>query len=190
MSWARPGWQCRGLYHLRLPRMPKDKIKVIMRPRGVMNQARVDHVVLARAIIMVAALTEQQAEEDAMCPNKVQNILIISTQHQSNAAAYAEVLKIHTSTRVHEVATHMAPPDKTSKGVIKNVDRSLDEATLHKAKGIKNTRVVAIPFEGLRVLSNVECGTAIVLCSLYKRQIDVCRACEGIRQSRLLPPHQ
>ncbi|KAH7976408.1 hypothetical protein HPB52_013150 [Rhipicephalus sanguineus] len=87
MSCARPGWQCRGLYHLRLPRLPTDQIKVIMRPRGGMNEARVDHVVLARAITMVAALTEQQAEEDTMCPNKMQNILIISTQHQSNAAA-------------------------------------------------------------------------------------------------------
>ncbi|KAH7971804.1 hypothetical protein HPB52_002819 [Rhipicephalus sanguineus] len=76
---------------------------------------------------MVAALTEQQDREDTMCPNKMQNILIISTQHQSNAAAYAKVLKIHTSTR----AAYMAPPDKTNKGVIKNVDRSLDEATLH-----------------------------------------------------------
>ncbi|KAH7972864.1 hypothetical protein HPB52_018113 [Rhipicephalus sanguineus] len=102
---------------------------------------------------MVAALTEQQDREDTMCPNKMPNILIISTQHQSNAAAYAKVLKIHTS---HEVAADMAPPDKTSKGVIKNVDRSLDEATLHsrfskptiEAKEIKNTRVVAILFEG------------------------------------------
>ncbi|KAH7984675.1 hypothetical protein HPB52_023504 [Rhipicephalus sanguineus] len=148
---------------------------------------------------MVAALTDQQDREDTMCPNKMQNNLFISTQQQSNAATYAKVLKIHTSTRAHQVAAYMAPPDKISKGVIKNVDRSLDEATLHsrcpkphchRGKGNQNTSVVAILFEGLRVLSNVECGTAIVHCSLYKRQIDVCRACEGICQSRRLPPHQ
>ncbi|KAH7977054.1 hypothetical protein HPB52_023367 [Rhipicephalus sanguineus] len=66
-----------------------------------------------------------------MCPNKMQNILILSTPHQSNAAAYAKVLKIHTNTTAHEVAAYMAPQDKTSKGVINNVDPSLDETTLH-----------------------------------------------------------
>ncbi|KAH7943439.1 hypothetical protein HPB52_008381 [Rhipicephalus sanguineus] len=116
-----------------LPRLPKDQIKVIMRPRGGLDVARVKLMLLPRAINMAAALTEQQAEDVTMCGNKLQNILIISTSHHSNTAAYAKVQKIHMSVGAHEVAASVAAPNNTSKGV-KNVDPSLDEATLYRLR--------------------------------------------------------
>ncbi|KAH7947811.1 hypothetical protein HPB52_015995 [Rhipicephalus sanguineus] len=54
-----------------LPRLPKDQIKVIMRPRGGLDVARVKLMLLPRAINMAAALTEQQVEDGTMCGNKL-----------------------------------------------------------------------------------------------------------------------
>ncbi|KAH7987040.1 hypothetical protein HPB52_024558 [Rhipicephalus sanguineus] len=149
----------------RLPRLPKDQISVIIRPRGGLDVARVDLVLLARAVIMTAKITDEQAREDTICPNRMQNIIVISTPHQSNAAEYV-------------------------KGVIKNVDISFDDATLKRlivhdrnptaieARRIKTPK--SLQFDGLRVPSTVMCGTAIVPCSLYKRQVDVSRTCGGV----------
>ncbi|KAL1433843.1 hypothetical protein MTO96_012182 [Rhipicephalus appendiculatus] len=176
----------------RLPRLPKDQIRVIIRPRGGLDVARVDLVLLARAVNMAAKITDDQAREDTICPNRMQNIIVISTPHQSNAAAYVKVQKLHTNQGAFEVAAYVAAPDNTCKGVIKNVDLSFDDATLKRlivhdrnptaieARRIKQTKVVAILFDGLRVPSTVMCGNAMVPCSLYKRQVDVCRTCGGV----------
>ncbi|KAL1474166.1 hypothetical protein MTO96_038182 [Rhipicephalus appendiculatus] len=176
----------------RLPRLPKDQIRVIIRPRGGLDVARVDLVLLARAVNMAAKITDDQAREDTICPNRMQNIIVISTPHQSNAAAYVKVQKLHTNQGAFEVAAYVAAPDNTCKGVIKNVDLSFDDATLKRlivhdrnptaieARRIKKTKVVAILFDGLRVPSTVMCGNAMVPCSLYKRQVDVCRTCGGV----------
>lgn len=95
----------------RLPHLLKNQIKVIMRPRGGLDITSVDLVLLARAITIVAALTEQQAKEVAMCPNKMQNILVISTPHKGHAAAYAKVQRLYMSTRMYEVAAYVAALD-------------------------------------------------------------------------------
>lgn len=173
----------------RLPRLPKDQIKVIVRPRGGLDVSKADLVLLARALTMAAALTDQEASEDTICPNKVQNILVISTPVRSNAVAYAGIQKIHTKVGAFEVSAYVAAPENTCKGVIRNVDPSIEDHTLRsmivnqrnptaiEVKRIKNTHVVVILFDGLRVPKNVMCGTALVPCSLYKRQVDVCHAC-------------
>ncbi|KAL1479471.1 hypothetical protein MTO96_051819 [Rhipicephalus appendiculatus] len=147
----------------RLPRLPKDQIRVIIRPRGGLDVARVDLVLLARPVNMAAKITDDQAREDTICPNRMQNIIVISTPHQSNAAAYVKVQKLHTNQGAFEVAAYVAAPDNTCEGVIKNVHLSFDDATLKRlivhyrnptaieARRIKKTKVVAILFDGLRV---------------------------------------
>ncbi|KAL1451305.1 hypothetical protein MTO96_043862 [Rhipicephalus appendiculatus] len=75
----------------RLPRLPREQIMVIVRPRGGFDVSKADLVLLARAPTMAAALTDQEASEDTICPNKVQNILVISTPLRSNAVAYAGI---------------------------------------------------------------------------------------------------
>lgn len=173
----------------RLPRLPRDEIKVIVRPRGGLDVSKADLVLLARALTLAAALTDQQASEDTICSNKVQNIIVISTPVTSNAAAYAGIQKIHTKVGAFEVSAYVAAPENTCKGVIRNVDPSIEEHALRSmivnqrnptaidVKRIKNTHVVVILFDGLRVPNNVVCGTALLPCSLYKRQVDVCHAC-------------
>lgn len=173
----------------RLPKLPKDQIKIIVRPKGGLDVSRADVVLLAQALAMAAALSEQQAKDDTVCPNKVQNILVISTPHDCNAIAYAKISKIHTKHGAYEVSAYIAAPEGTCKGVIRNIDPSHDDAALKRmivnernptaleARRIKNSHVVVILFKGMRVPNNVICGMALVPCFLYKRQVDVCYAC-------------
>ncbi|KAH6945727.1 hypothetical protein HPB50_009722 [Hyalomma asiaticum] len=58
-----------------------ETIKVIVRPRGGLNVAKADIVHLAQALSM----TEDQTKEDTVCPNKVQNIVVVSTPHEFTA---------------------------------------------------------------------------------------------------------
>ncbi|KAH7961235.1 hypothetical protein HPB52_006032 [Rhipicephalus sanguineus] len=50
----------------RLPRMPEDHFRVIVRPKGGLNVSRVDHFALSKSLIMAAALTDKQAEQDSV----------------------------------------------------------------------------------------------------------------------------
>ncbi|XP_070392667.1 uncharacterized protein [Dermacentor albipictus] len=173
----------------RLPKLPKDQIKIIVRPKGGLDVSKTDIILLAQALAMAAALTEQQTAEDTVCPNKMQNILVISTPHDQNAKAYARISKIHTKLGAFEVSAYISAPDDTCKGVIRNIDPSFDEGALRRmilnprnptaleVRRIKNTQVVVILFDGMRVPNTVMCGAALVPCFLYKRQMDVCYAC-------------
>ncbi|XP_070388418.1 uncharacterized protein [Dermacentor albipictus] len=173
----------------RLPKLPKEQIKVIVRPKGGLDVSKADVVLLAQALAMAAALPEHQTKEDTVCPNKVQNILIIATPHASNARAYARLNKIHTKYGAYEVSAYVAAPEDTCKGVIRHIDPCHDEATLRnmivnernptalEARRIKDSHVVVILFRGMRVPNHVICGTALLPCSLYRRQVDVFHAC-------------
>ncbi|KAH7936292.1 hypothetical protein HPB52_021333 [Rhipicephalus sanguineus] len=55
----------------RLPTLPKDQMKIILRPKGGLNVSKADIIHLAQALAMAVALTEQQTGEDTVCPNKV-----------------------------------------------------------------------------------------------------------------------
>ncbi|KAH7947622.1 hypothetical protein HPB52_014613 [Rhipicephalus sanguineus] len=173
----------------RLPTLPKDQIKIIVRPKGSLNVSKADIIHLAQALAMAAALTEQQTGEDTVCPNKVQNILVIATPHDHNARAYSRIRKLHTKLGAFEVSAYIAAPDGTCKGVIRNIDPSLDDGALKRmivnprnpkaleVRRIKNTHVVVILFDGMRVPNTVMCRAALVPCFLYKRQVDVCYEC-------------
>ncbi|KAL1469715.1 hypothetical protein MTO96_040907, partial [Rhipicephalus appendiculatus] len=96
----------------RLPKLPRNEIKVIIRPKGGLDVSKADVVLLAQALAMAAALTEQQTCEDTVCPNKVQNILIISTPHEFNARAYVSISKLHTKFGTFEASAYIAASRK------------------------------------------------------------------------------
>ncbi|KAH7948049.1 hypothetical protein HPB52_018043 [Rhipicephalus sanguineus] len=62
----------------------------------------------------------------------------------------------------------MAAPNNTSKGVIRDIDPTLDQDEL--------TRLIVQP-RNPTVPEYVKCGPSLVKCSLYRRQTDICYAC-------------
>ncbi|KAH9384654.1 hypothetical protein HPB48_026665 [Haemaphysalis longicornis] len=61
----------------RLPRLPRDHIRIIVRPRDGLDVRKVSQIRLAQAIAMAAALAPAETEGDIVCPNIAQNILVV-----------------------------------------------------------------------------------------------------------------
>ncbi|KAH6926490.1 hypothetical protein HPB50_018871 [Hyalomma asiaticum] len=119
----------------------------------------------------------------------MENILLLFTKHKGNVEVYAKVPKLHTEAATYHVAVYVAAPHNTNKELTKNVGPSPGDSILKRVKvhdrnlaaieanHIKKAIVVSIVLEGLRVLNNVVCGTTMVRCMQYKREVDICSAC-------------
>ncbi|KAH7986546.1 hypothetical protein HPB52_024880 [Rhipicephalus sanguineus] len=173
----------------RLPRLPTEHFRVIVRPRGGLDIKKTGHFKIAQALIAAAGLTSGEVEEDVICPNMIQNIMVASTPSERNAKAYNTVASLIIDNVTYEVNAYMAAPNNTSKGVIRDIDPTLDQDELTRlivqprnptvigARRIKSTSSVIVLFDGLKVPEYVKCGPSLVKCSLYRRQTDICYAC-------------
>ncbi|XP_070393173.1 uncharacterized protein [Dermacentor albipictus] len=176
----------------RLPQLPRDTFRIIVRPRDGLNVAKSTPVQVEQALAMAAALAPQDLTEDSICPNVTQNIFIICTPSERNARAYATVQQIRMKDTTYRVAVYPAPPDDTCKGVVRGIDLELNDSQLRElivtkrnpnaleVKRIKNTTAVTILFQGMQVPNYIYCGASIVRCTLFRRHTEVCYNCGNI----------
>ncbi|KAL1469778.1 hypothetical protein MTO96_024863 [Rhipicephalus appendiculatus] len=173
----------------RMPQLPKDHLRVIVRPRNGLDMRHVSQIKFAFALAKAADLGKEEIAEDVVCPNFMQNIAVVSTPTEKNARAYASISSVAIGSVEYEVNAYMAAPDDTCKGVIRGVDLDIDPVRLQalivhdrnptalQAKRIKNSKAVVILFNGLKVPNHVICGASMFRCTLFRRQTDVCYAC-------------
>lgn len=176
----------------RMPPMPEEHIKIVIRPRGGLNLEKVSSTTVGSAVVDAAGLSTEQTKEDIICPNFKQNILVASTPERSNAERYVRLKSIRMADKYFEVSAYETAPHTTCKGVIRNVDITDGPATLERnivndrnplamaAKRIKNTRSVIVVFDGLRVPNFVRYGPTLVRCFLYRKQVDICYVCSKL----------
>ncbi|KAH7963957.1 hypothetical protein HPB52_023995 [Rhipicephalus sanguineus] len=157
----------------RMPRLPKEEAKVIVIPRGGLNIARMGAPVIASALIRAAGITESEAEGDTICPNWLQNIVVVSTPKRDNATQYVRTKAIKLYDKLYEISAYEAAPHNTCKGVIRGIpiEDSLAEVERRiinsknppalEAKRIKDTSTVIVAFEGLGVPSFVKYGPTL-----------------------------
>lgn len=173
----------------KMPPLPEDDIKIIIRIRGGLNIARLGITRVADAITTAACIETSGRENDIICPNLQQNIVVVSTPLEENATKYATIRDIIINDHTHEVAAYRAAPHETCKGVIRNIPLSENEDALNRkivnahnplalaAKRIKETNTVVIAFDGYKVPNYIRYGNALIRCALYRKQIDNCYAC-------------
>lgn len=174
----------------RMPSMPAEEIKIVVRPRGGLDIAKSDPARVAEAIMAAAGITEKaERAEDMMCPNFLQNIVVISTPSMARAKKYVQVGEIEVLGKKHEVNAYGTAAHGTVKGVIRGVPVEDSESTLNEqivtkhnptaigAKRIGTSRTVIVAFEGEKVPRFVRYGSMLYQCSLYRKQIEVCRCC-------------
>ncbi|KAL1463922.1 hypothetical protein MTO96_043130 [Rhipicephalus appendiculatus] len=173
----------------RMPQLPKDHLRMIVRPRNGLDMRHVSRIKFAFALAKAADLGKEEIAEDVVCPNFMQNIAVVSTPTEKNARAYASISSVAIGSVEYEVNAYMAAPDDTCKGVIRGVDLDIDPVRLQalivhdrnptalQAKRIKNSKAVVILFNGLKVPNHVICGASMFRCTLFRRQTDVCYAC-------------
>ncbi|KAH9363108.1 hypothetical protein HPB48_014110 [Haemaphysalis longicornis] len=85
-----------------------------------------------QVFVRAAGIAPEAAKADIICPNVVQNILVIATPSQGNAEAYSKLQHIHLESKSYAVAAYIAAPDNTSKGVVRGIDASLSATQLQE----------------------------------------------------------
>lgn len=101
--------------------MPRDDVKIIIRPRGGLNIARTEASMLMSAILTATRIRKEEAMEDMVCPNPVQNIIVVSTPDEHRARLYARLRNLTIGNNNYEVWAYQAAMEGTVKGVIKGI---------------------------------------------------------------------
>ncbi|XP_054921046.1 b(0,+)-type amino acid transporter 1-like [Dermacentor andersoni] len=109
----------------RMPHLPRGDYKIVIRPRGGLKISEHGIVPLTVAVQDAAGIPRDEREEDIVCPNNYQNILIVSTSDQERANKYQEVARIKIQDTFYEANAYETAPDMTAKGVIRGIP--LDE---------------------------------------------------------------
>ncbi|KAK8777454.1 hypothetical protein V5799_029202 [Amblyomma americanum] len=173
----------------RMPELPRQDIKIVMRPRGGLNLGEVSRFEISRAIIAAANESGEEVTQDVICPNKQQNIVVISTPNRENADRYSAVRNLSISGTAHDVSAYETAPHGTVKGVIRGVPMTdtIQEIndyivqdynpTALQANRIGKTTTVVIALDGDKVPNYIQYGNLLVECSLYRKQIDMCYLC-------------
>ncbi|KAL1466648.1 hypothetical protein MTO96_042595 [Rhipicephalus appendiculatus] len=147
----------------RMPQLPSEHWKIIVRPRGGLDVAKTGLARLGLAIVLAAGIAPELAGQDIVCPNAMQNIIVISTASRSNADHYLRMSCLTLGTKKYEINTYEAAPHETCKGVIRKIDISESQTDLERSilterkpsalgvKRTKNSETVVIVFDGYKV---------------------------------------
>ncbi|KAH7956403.1 hypothetical protein HPB52_008868 [Rhipicephalus sanguineus] len=185
----------------RMPQLPKDEIRIIVRPNGGLNINKVGSLTVTAAIFQATQLTPEERQHDTICPNVQQNIVVVSTPRQFNAERYVRMKSIQVNGAIHEINAYEAAPDNTTKGVIRGIPltenaQMIDANIVNDrnplalaAKRIASTTAVIIAFDGPRVPRLVRYGATLIPCSLYRKQIDICYRCGRLGHCMDVCPH-
>ncbi|CAN7995369.1 unnamed protein product, partial [Ixodes pacificus] len=175
-----------------MPVLPKQDIKIVMRPRGGLNIGEVSRFEISRAIIAAVNVGGEEVTQDVICPNKQQNIVVFSTHKRENADRYSAVRSLTINGMAHQVSAYETAPHVTVKGVIRGVPfpNSIQEIndyivqdynpTAMQANRIGKTTTVVIAFGGYKVPNYIRYGNLLIECSLYREQIDMCYRCSRL----------
>ncbi|KAH7946085.1 hypothetical protein HPB49_020227 [Dermacentor silvarum] len=153
-----------------MPPLPKHEMKIVVRPRGGLSITKAGPKVVAEAIWAATGISTTEREWDTMCPNPMQNVMVISTSSHEHAVCYTAVENITVAGQQYEVNAYVAAPHATCKGVIRRIaiedgPEVIDRKIVNRrnplalgAKRIKDTGTVVVLFEGYKVPNYVAYG--------------------------------
>ncbi|KAH7943356.1 hypothetical protein HPB52_007260 [Rhipicephalus sanguineus] len=173
----------------RMPSLPNEDYKIIVRPRDGFKVTDYGINRLECCVANAAEIPRKESEEDTVCANYEQNILVVSTPSEERAEKYRAIARLRIGDKEFEANAYESAPEDTSKGVIRGVTHEVSpreivemlvtprNPTVLMAKRMGNTTNVIILFDGHHVPNYVRYGRALVKCSLYRKHIDVCYQC-------------
>ncbi|KAL1471760.1 hypothetical protein MTO96_039754 [Rhipicephalus appendiculatus] len=162
----------------RMTSLPREDTKIVIRPRGGLNIAKVGVTLVADAILAAAGICEEDTLQDTLCPNVPQNIMVVSTPNQENVSRYVSIRQIVVQGKEHEVSAYVTAPHSTCKGVIRGIPLQDSPNTINAkivnernplalmAKRIAQTGTVIVAFDGYKVPNLVKYGSILLRCTL------------------------
>ncbi|KAH7945078.1 hypothetical protein HPB49_006169 [Dermacentor silvarum] len=106
-----------------MPQLPRGDYKIIIRPRGGLRVADHGAARLATSIYHAAEIQREAQDEDTICTNFQQNIIVVSTPIEAHADKYQKISRIKIGNQAFETSAYESAPDCTSKGVIRETLR-------------------------------------------------------------------
>ncbi|KAH7960648.1 hypothetical protein HPB49_022036 [Dermacentor silvarum] len=119
----------------RMPLLPQNETKVVIRIRGGLNIAKTGHVEIVQAIQEAAGLETTQCDGDTICPNLKQNIMVVSSPLPENVHGYLKIQSITIAGQTYEASSYQTAPDDTCKGVIRNIPLHHTQETITRHNG-------------------------------------------------------
>ncbi|KAH7979287.1 hypothetical protein HPB49_008965 [Dermacentor silvarum] len=127
----------------RLPELPKDDIKIILRPKEGLNVSKTSHVSLRDSILNAAGIHVNDAIIDTLRTNNFKNIIIISTPDMARAKRYNGIKAIVIQGKRYEIMAYATSPEDTAKGVIHNIpEAESDEDITKSLVNIRNPTIL------------------------------------------------
>ncbi|KAH7970567.1 hypothetical protein HPB49_010595 [Dermacentor silvarum] len=68
----------------RMPPLPTEDIKIVIRPKGTLHIAKISSRVVTAAILQAAKLTTEESLKETVCPNTQHNFVVGSTPHSDH----------------------------------------------------------------------------------------------------------
>lgn len=171
-----------------LPRLPPNNYTVVFRPRAGLNIATLTAPALTEALSAKCELPLQifyRAVTLLLQPTP--NVLVASTADPGLAVRLSDI-QLQISASTYEFSTYMKPPPGTCRGVIHDLDPSVNNdnlsaylqgnhPTLIHARIMGNTRSALLIFQGTRVPFYVKGGSVLLRCRPFCRSVQVRRVC-------------
>ncbi|KAH7978443.1 hypothetical protein HPB49_005520 [Dermacentor silvarum] len=169
----------------RLPKLPDDGWKVIVRPKGGLAVVKnTSQSILGEAVRRAASLEWKKTQTDFLLGNdKPSTILFHTLNFECAKVISIETLKIED--KYHEVTAHMVAPENCGKGVVHGMDIRMTEETItqgfvgHEQNpdifGIRRmgrSTTVVITFAEAEVPRTLVCFGMIMKCFLFKKRVN------------------
>ncbi|KAG0428345.1 hypothetical protein HPB47_024662 [Ixodes persulcatus] len=183
--------QTQALRQKRLPPLPVDDYKVVIRPRDGLNFSAWTTDKITQAIIAMAQLSAAEMAQATIRIRGDQNLVVVSTPNMESSTRVQQISALTLGTKQYEVTAYLAVPDNSCRGVISGVEtrRTAEELTENlRATGINilyarmmgQTNTAVITFEGIRVPRFVYLSGGEYPCRPYQPRQQVCGVCLGL----------
>ncbi|KAH7959761.1 hypothetical protein HPB49_013609 [Dermacentor silvarum] len=173
----------------RLPPLPRNDLKVIIRPREGLNLPTWTTPQVAEGIKMACQHpTTEPVRTLTVRIDPVQNIAIASTPNEALAMSIRHINTIHLGGREFAVTAYVAAPDSSAKAVIHGIPAGTPTEVLLNglyapgreilhARMLGQTSAAVITFTGKTVPFYVRYYSGEVRCKPYRPTTHVCRIC-------------
>ncbi|KAH9367106.1 hypothetical protein HPB48_021719 [Haemaphysalis longicornis] len=172
--------------HKRLPPLPRDDNKIIIRPRGAYFTSHERSLKTQHGSKRTAKAFFQTRVDE------VQNIAIVSTPDEDVARNIRDLQSLHILGNEYEITADIAAPDDSSRGVIHGIPPGTPISelidNLHApgyeiltARMLRKTSTALVTFAGKRMPRGVIFEHAMLACILYRPTRPVCYVCHEVR---------
>ncbi|KAH7941486.1 hypothetical protein HPB49_014337 [Dermacentor silvarum] len=169
----------------RPPPLPKQHLKVILRPREGLVFSKWPTPVIARAVLTAGGYPRTTPTQNLIVRiESKQNIAVVSTSSEDMEARIRDINTVHLGAKEYAVATYIAPPADSARGIPQGTtDAELIRGLYAHKRNILQARMLGpcattlITFEGRTVPRYITFDGGEIRCLPYRHTVKVCNAC-------------